>query len=479
MAGQIYPGISTPSLGANLGSALGQGLLGGIQNVIDLRTKKMQQQEAEKAFIDLGYPPEEARGLSKMDTSFQKEYLSQKGKGSALQQSYNFFSRFLRHDDALALASAPTPIQNTALTALINRGAFVPGQSQTTANDMERFGFNQGGGLEALQGIGQNGNFDILQSLTPQLNLLPQNMQDGGLSALQQRTPGNQPGNQLQSQIPRQEKGTLAEILSRPYESSPEKTARLGREQAQQQFLEKQALSEKKFNQSDKELNLKETKEYRDDIEKRYKADKEDRKSRKIARHLNVKGDLQDPLLASILKTVGLDWEALRTADSQIIGAMIEPALKKLKPTFGGNTSNTELITVLQTHWSDPRKSREVREFMLDLADILSEEIDAEYKTYRDIMKKTNDNPPIGLRSIITDKVEPISSAAYDAFENKWLNRFSSPSSGRQATKPYIGLTIDALPNAASAPKGARLKGDDGTIYENTGTSWIKKGKKG
>lgn len=78
MAGQIYTGISTPSLGANLGSALGQGLLGGIQSVLDLRMKKLQQQEAQKAFRGLGFSEEESESLSRLDPKLQQLYLSNK-----------------------------------------------------------------------------------------------------------------------------------------------------------------------------------------------------------------------------------------------------------------------------------------------------------------------------------------------------------------------------------------------------------------
>lgn len=103
MAGNIYFAPSSPSLGANLGNALGQGILGGIQNIIDLRAKKMQQQEAAKAFKDLGFTEAEAQGISKLDPALQQVYLRQKKTTSpAFDQSGLAALQQLGVDPALA-----------------------------------------------------------------------------------------------------------------------------------------------------------------------------------------------------------------------------------------------------------------------------------------------------------------------------------------------------------------------------------------
>lgn len=503
MAGDIYFAKPGPTLGANLGSSLGTGLALGIMDLADRKVERMGQRDAQKAFEEIGYSKSQSEAFSKLPREERREVFKRSfNRESSPTDSYNFFSRFLPQQDALAISQSPIGIQQTALKSLIDRGAFVPGEgmNQTQipgsqdlsalSQRMAGLGSSQGqplGGLGALQGM-QSQNF--LQGISPQLNLLPPQMQDqgNGLEILQQLLGQNisqlpegdmHPQNMVMSRdmaknVPQAgpEKGSLSEILSRPYERPTERSARLGREQSERQFIDRQALNEKKVNQADKHFNLQQTKDYRERLEDLFKTDQDEARQRKVARQLHERGKLQSPLMASILRTAGLDWDALRSADSQVLSSMIEPALKKLKPTFGANTSNLELLNLLKTHWSDPTKSSTSREFLLDLADVRSEQINGEHEAYRNIMKQTGNNPPPDIRLLVSEQAQQKTDDAFDAFENKWLSKFAGTTAQAGALDVKLVNTFTKAPSAKDN-EGKYMK-HKGQWFEARNGKWTK-----
>lgn len=506
MAGDIYFAKPGPTLGANLGSSLGSGLALGIMDLVDRKVERMSQRDSEKAFEEAGYSKAQSQAFSKLPKEERKEIWKRSfnREQTPAEGSLGFWQTILPPEEAAFVHTQPLGIQQTLLKSIIERGGFLGGvqapqagglrgvstlgaqpqyEAPTNIRDMGAFGgIPQGGGLEALQGMQPQGGFDLLQQLTPQLNLLPQQMQ-GGIEALQQlrgaqnvpqfqeTTPQEQMTSQGRTQNPTQRAG-LAEILSRPFETKPEKTARLGRELSAQQFEERQALNEKKVNQADKHFNLQQTKDYRERLEDLYKTDQDELRQRKVARQLHERGKLQSPLMASILRTAGLDWDALRSADSQVLASMIEPALKKLKPTFGANTSNLELLNVLKTHWSDPTKSSTSREFLLDLADVRSEQIKAEHEAYRNIMKQTGNNPPPDIRLLVSEQAQQKTDDAFDAFENKWLSKFGGATAQAGALDVKLVNTFTKAPSAKDN-EGKYMK-HKGQWFEARNGKWTK-----
>lgn len=485
MAGDIYFARPSPSVGANLGSSLGQGLALGLMELVDRRLSRMDEREAEKAFEEAGYSKSQAQAFSKLPKeerkSLWKHGAFKRDVDNQQANSFNFFSRFLPQQDAEALSLAPLGVQTTALKALIDRGAFIP-ESNLASVQMP---------VEMGQGFGQP---ERNSPLFDRLNMLRGSQQaevPAGLQALQNLVPGlrnmsflpEEPAAQLvPSQVYEQElltpqKAGIKEILTRPFESETSKNARLSREQSERQFGERQEFAKNKFQTTQATQAYKLFKEDLDQIKNKAEASRKNINTYNQVIKLAESGKLRSGNTYQLLNRIGLQ-DFLSNPETQLAKKLLSRLAQN-----AGSAFNTRRLTNLEvSSYKDSLGTlMNTDEGLIAIAknNLLEEQANiVKDNARKQVMAEAGKAGSIPFD--ILDRIDELAEPELKRLADEAVSNVNQATAMQRTSKaaPYVGLTIDELPEPGNTPKGAVLQSDDGTIYQNTGSRWVKKGKK-
>lgn len=228
--------------------------------------------------------------------------------------------------------------------------------------------------------------------------------------------------------------------------------------------LAKLGIQKQQHTEKQRASAYKETKEDRQTIMKSAKSARENDMRLNRIKELDKKGNIQNPLLYSALKKVGLDIPALKNADSQELDKLSNDFLKSAKDVFGSRLTNFDVQTFLSTVPSlsntKEGRARVIRNLELFNKGALERE-----KAMRDILKENKGTPPLDLADRVEERVAP----ALDKIAQEFVSGVAA-SEGNLS----VGSKLSSLPEPSAVPAGTRIKKKDGTVLENTGSQWKK-----
>ena len=179
-------------------------------------------------------------------------------------------------------------------------------------------------------------------------------------------------------------------------------------------------------------------------------------------KELDKKGDLQNPLLYSIMNKMGLDIPALRSADSQELEKLSNDFLKSAKNVFGARLTNFDVETFFKTV-PTLSQTKEGRSRVIRNLQLFNEGAVVREKTMREILKEHNNVPPMDLAEQVEERMAPKLDKIAQEFKT-----------GAGSANFSVGQKLSSLPAPKSFPVGAEIKKKDGTVLRNTGTEWQK-----
>lgn len=507
---QIY---QRQSLGELLGSGLGQGVGAGLQQLaqhkIQEMTSRQQQLQSAKAFRDLGFGdesmalsmlpeklqsdiiknywqrgggsagPEQQQGVVQSPEQTNQNILQQLGnaeQGSEAQQNQQQAAPKINFDagkpkselDMLLSslkASSPLVQQNKApepevklksierwLPELL--GSKSPINPQRDAVDMVEREFNKDlkAKKAALQLVKNQERADKILAAGKRVpDALAQSIQRQE-SALQQAAVQPSAGK----------KPSVAEILSRPYESPEVK-------QKERHFQAQEARADRKEEALEKREAIKLTEGVRKDAVEQAQSAQRTLHDLDRIEELSQSGKLDTPGYVEFLHRSGLDIPALMNPESEEFAKLQQGFLRDAKQYFGGRVSNYEVEQFLKTIPS-LSQSPEGRNRVIANLKYLSRAKLEHFKTLRDIIKDNKGLPPYDLAEQAFEKQEPKLNALAKKFKQdlqkpvpKGQNKFIT---GLQAT---TGTALGRIPKALGsaglgAVAGARFGGPYGAL---------------
>lgn len=135
---------------------------------------------------------------------------------------------------------------------------------------------------------------------------------------------------------------------------------------------------------------------------------------------LEASGKMTDSTWLQFLDMFGLDFNILKSPETEAYQALEKEFLRDLKSIFGGRISNQEMQTFLR---SIPRASNtpEGRKLIRERLESLYKAQSLEYKVMRKIISENNGVPPLDLQERVLDKVQE---EKYRKQQEKYSNQF-------------------------------------------------------
>lgn len=135
----------------------------------------------------------------------------------------------------------------------------------------------------------------------------------------------------------------------------------------------------------------------------------------KEMKKLSDSGKMTDTSLLEGLEKIGMDFNALKSPETEQYQALEKEFLKDLKSIFGGKVSNIEMQTFLR---SIPKatNTEEGRKRIINQLDSYYKAKQLKFKAMRNIVKGNNGIPPLDLQDQVTEKIK--------SKEDKYLNKF-------------------------------------------------------
>ena len=511
---QIY---QRQSLGELLGSGLGQGVGAGLQQLAQHKLQEMthrqQQLKSAQAFRDLGFG-NESMALSMLPEKLQSDIIKnywQRGGGAGgaeqqqaqgLEQLLNMQSQVQQpqqesiqqqlgqeEKEVKAPVNLVFPSQqpqselNTLLTSLkqpnqllqqnqqpepqqklksIERwlpellGSKSPINPQKDAVDMVEREFNKD--LEAKKAArqlikNQERADKILASGKRVPDALAQSIQRQE-SVLQQASAQPSAGGRMP---------TIAEVLSRPYESPEMK-------QKERHFQAQEERADKKEQALEKREAIKLTEGVRKDAVEQAQSAQRTLHDLDRIEELSQSGKLDTPGYVEFLHRSGLDIPALMNPESEEFAKLQQGFLRDAKQYFGGRVSNYEVEQFLKTIPS-LSQSPEGRNRVIANLKYLSRAKLEHFKTLRDIIKDNKGLPPYDLAEQAFEKQGPKLSALAKKFKQDLQKPVPASQNKLVTGLQSIGGTVAGrIPQAAAgAALGAYFGGPLGAALGGLG----------
>lgn len=245
----------------------------------------------------------------------------------------------------------------------------------------------------------------ILQNYLPLLQKQEENQAFAQSMGYGIPSEANQIAGQTTEQLPQEQQMPGTKTQQQPISGrkpiSPN-VMKMSKEQRDIYFQEREA--EQKYSQKEKELSLKETKDYRDSVRKAYKTYQPTKQRLERMNELSESGKLDAPATAKLLGTFGFDW--MLNPESQEYQKHIQEFLTGIKDTLGSQVSLGEVQIFLQ---GVPKliNSPEGRKLITRNLMIANEAKKVHYDAYKEIMKENNNIPPIDIEEQVNDRVQP------------------------------------------------------------------------
>ncbi len=134
----------------------------------------------------------------------------------------------------------------------------------------------------------------------------------------------------------------------------------------------------------------------------------------------DASGKMTDPTWLQFMEMFGLDYNILKSPETEAYQALEKEFLRDLKSIFGGRISNQEMVTFLK---SIPRASNtpEGRKLIKQRLRALYDARKLQYKAMRKIIKDNNGVPPLDLQERVLDEMH---SEKYRKKDEKYANQF-------------------------------------------------------
>lgn len=135
---------------------------------------------------------------------------------------------------------------------------------------------------------------------------------------------------------------------------------------------------------------------------------------------LESSGKMTDATWLQFLEMFGLDFNILKSPETEAYQALEKEFLRDLKSIFGGRISNQEMQTFLR---SIPRASNtpEGRKLIRERLEALYKAQSLEYKVMRKIISENNGVPPLDIQEQVLDRVQE---EKYKKQQEKYSNQF-------------------------------------------------------
>jgi energy-coupling factor transporter ATP-binding protein EcfA2 len=339
---QLNPGVTTGSL---IGESLGQGLGAGLQALADAKLQHVMQSkqrtQTEQGLIASGMEPGQAKGLALMaqyNPQLAQEAFKYHLKGpqeSALASAYA--QMVGGQPGAQATQGQPSGgIQQMQQQTPQQAQPYAPGSFQEKAQRLIQGPVSPAKIQQQQQLQGQQQQAQQVATGQP---ILPSRMNANDFRALS--------GLQMQNKAMEQRKEQKQEELALKKEA----LGLRGKEVESKVKAREETLGLNKYKAAEqvKKEAFKSTKEARKEITESAKSAKENEMRLERIKELDKKGNLQNPLLYSVLNKVGLDLPALRSADSQELEKLSNDFLKSAKNVFGARLTNFDVETFFRT----------------------------------------------------------------------------------------------------------------------------------
>jgi len=159
---------------------------------------------------------------------------------------------------------------------------------------------------------------------------------------------------------------------------------------------------------------------YRQEVARRHESDIHLLDTIEEMRKLNSSGKMTDPTWLQFLERFGLDFNILKSPETEQYQALEKEFLRDLKSIFGGRISNQEMSTFLR---SVPRASNtpEGRKLIQDRLEALYKARNLQYQIMRKEISKNNGVPPLDLQERVLDEMH---SEKYKKKDGQYANQF-------------------------------------------------------
>ncbi len=291
---------------------------------------------------------------------------------SRQEQEKNFFN-------ALGLPQKPKPIEQRLPELLGLKNAYNPAE-------------------EAIQDIKKNYKEDKREASENKQQLFKNQQQAMKIIASGKNVPDKLLDKIIQQKKPAG-KPTVAEVLSRPYESPEMK-------QAERHFQVKQEQEQRKQEYKELQDSLKRSEEVRKTSVRGAEEARRTIHDLDRIEELSQSGKLDTPGYVEFLHRSGLDIPALMNPESEEFAKLQQGFLRDAKQYFGGRVSNYEVEQFLKTIPS-LSQSPEGRQRVISNLKYLARGKLEHFKTLREIIKENKNVPPYDLEEQVFERLEP------------------------------------------------------------------------
>lgn len=224
--------------------------------------------------------------------------------------------------------------------------------------------------------------------------------------------------------------------------------------QRSHEFTQSQGLKGQQLEQAKETKSFSETKDLRNEIVRGARSAKDSNDRLHRVEQLNNSGKLRHPLKYEIAKALGIDWDALKNADTQELEKLSVGFLNDAKNVFGGRLTNYDVETFLKGI-PTLSQTKEGRERIIKNMRIVNKGYIEREKIMRDIIKKNKDIPPLDLNEQIEESLAPM------------LDKLDIP-----RNKNSFGPNVDA----ALYTNGSEWQEPSGDIFVVKNAKWEPKG---
>jgi len=453
---QILP--TTPNFGQSFGASLGAGLGAGLQALASAKLDQVHRSQVYNYLKNTNpnMPDEQAKAISHLPAEMRSDALKQlqtQQANAAMGQYLNAMTGSPQQAQQYQQQAPSSGIQNIQAMQP-QRQQFTPGSFQAQAAAMP--GFAAQPTMQAAaqkqatmqQGAQMPGQMPQQPAVAPAIDFrnvpVQQQMQLAGL------------GMKAKGEQRKEAEFALKQQLGERRVATQEKR----QEEMAKYHAERVGLSKYQTEEKIKKESFKETAKAREEIISDAKSAKENEMRLERIKELDKKGDIQNPILYSVLNKVGLDIPALRNADSQELEKLSNDFLKSAKNVFGARLTNFDVETFFKTvptlSQSKEGRARVIRNLQLFNNGALLKE-----KIMREVLKENKNIPPKDLMEQVSERMAPELDKIAQQFK-----------AGAQKSNFSVGQKLASLPNPASIPVGTEIRKKDGTMFRNTGKEW-------
>jgi hypothetical protein len=219
-----------------------------------------------------------------------------------------------------------------------------------------------------------------------------------------------------------------------------------------------QELKHKEFNEIRREKAFESTKNFREETQANENASRENgmRLDRMIT--LNKKDELQNPMLYTALKGMGMNVSALQNEDTQEFEKLTNDFLKNARAIFGSRVTNFEMSQFLKTV-PTLMQTKGGRERVIRNLKLAGKAATLRGETMRNIIEQNNDTPPLDL----AEKIEKRIGGKLDAISKQFA-------SGEKEGK----ADFEKLPDPILYKDKKIIDHATGKMLQSNGKEWTK-----